>query len=136
MPGSLNAIGEFYFLRLEGVPITLRREGVPVVRPGVDGVAFYRTGYRGRPFQLRSTVDVWNGADGALALANYQAAILSAPLPLVYGNQFFDEFGCRYVVMDVEPVELREVLGAVGGLNPPSTAIVSAVWTLFPVAFS
>lgn len=129
-------IGPFYFIRMTGVPESLRQTCELIQRTGVDGSAVLRTGYRGRPFTLQTFVDASNGWDGAVALSNYQNYIGGDPVEVIYCNQPWAAFGCYFIILDVRPLQLHELYGAVGGLFYPSTAYVEAEWTLLPVAIT
>lgn len=130
----LNSIGQFVFLMLSPAPEIIRRELAVIARQGVDGIALMRTGIRGRPFTVRTGVDAENAIDAQAALANYQGLIGADPVNVVYAGLDYAAYGCVYAVRDIRPFPVKGMLGAAGGLFPPSFAWVEAEWTLIPIS--
>lgn len=132
-----DRIGSFEMRTLRGpAPETVRRTLELVARPGVDGLVIVRTGTRGRPFVMRSGVDAASLDAGATRLRDYQAAIGSDPIEIIWGGKSWLDFNVRFVVLDVRLVQLVPIPpgGAVGGLNPPSLAWLECEWDLVPVS--
>jgi hypothetical protein len=130
-----NAIGDFAFIRLGPMPEVYRRMLLVLDRPGVNNHVILRTGMKGRPFTVRTGVDAIDLYDGVLATVNYQSIIGTDAVELVYNDVAMSDFRCKFLVLDVKPLEVRALQGAIGGLFPPSRAWVTAEWTLLPIGF-
>lgn len=117
-------IGSTPFFRLYGWPDAIQLEMEPITRPGMDGVAYRALGYRAKPFEIHSIVDVvgWNSA---VALLNiYKTAVGNVYSIFINGTEF-DTF----LVLDVKAHQPRAVANATGGLNA-GNVIVEADWQL------
>jgi hypothetical protein len=128
-----DAIGDYEFVRLEGNPEPPRENVAVVARPGVAGVGVWLTGRRGRPFTLRSFVDTAAAADVPSLFFQYQDLIGSDPVPLVLSGVEYSGEGWFVAVLDVRQARATALLGAVGGLNPPSRGWLVAEWDLIAV---
>lgn len=123
---SLHQLGPFRFITLDGVPDPSSQSIELIVRPGVDGVAALRTGKRGVPFRAISRVDVDTKADAQELLDAYKAVKESDPLELIWS----DHARGRVLVLDVRPLDLREILGGTGGLSANSGGWLECEWDL------
>jgi len=132
----MNMIGNLLFLTLlGGVERPSQQVGDLIARPGVDGLGIWRTGIRGRPFQLRSMVDVPDLAAGRMFFAAYRLLMGGALQILIQdGYNFFAAEGFNVAVLDVQLQQLKTIKTAVGGFNPPSNAKLVCEWTLVAVA--
>ena len=128
-----NSIGDFQFLALHGDPEPLKEQTTLLSRPGVDGVAVWKTGVRGVRFTLRSVVDAESFAAARQLFADYRDSIGQDPVDLVWSDLSLAGEGFQVIVLDVRPAGIRAILGGVGGLNPPSTGWVEADWDLVAV---
>jgi hypothetical protein len=124
-----NSIGSFPFIDLAG-PLGLPSSVIALlVRAGVDGQTLVDDGQRGEPFTLRSKLDVASMADGVNEFDGYRGLVGTDPVSLVYQDVDLDGLA-SFSVLGVKMVQLKALVGAVGGLNPPSGAWLEADWTL------
>lgn len=138
---AANQLGEFEFVAFHhpqdhgAPPLLALRQGELVQRAGVDGSYVQRLGVKGRPFQMRSGVDVLSLSAGTDLLRDYMESASSDPLDLIWASvDYFSRYRTRYIVLDVEPGRVRKVTGAAGGLLAGAgTAWVDALWTLVPI---
>jgi len=137
----VNRFGNAYFVSLHGVedrgcPPDFLGEQVEVVqRPGYDGSAIIKLGTKGAPFQMRSFVDAVTPAAALLLGQLYKSMQGSGSYGLIWaGINFLSEFNLVYVPLEVKIIKVRRLSAAVGGLYPPSTGCIEALWTLMPVA--
>lgn len=94
-------------------------------RQGVDGFSVWKEAVRGQIWQCRTAVDAPTFADGQVLVAQYQAAVGSDPVALVYANASYG----NVIIKDVQ-ADVGTQLAGVGGLNVVSQAIVRATWQL------
>jgi len=140
MPAS-NSLGSFEFITLtssapDGAPLVMQNEISPVQRPGVDGTAFIKTGLKGKPFQMRSFVDVDTFANAVALGVSYQTLARNEAYELVWCDvNYSTACSTRYFVLDVSPPKVRRCNSAVGGLVSNPAAVVEAIWTLIPVHY-
>lgn len=128
-----DSIGQYEFLALHGNPEGPREMLEVLSRAGVDGLAFWRTGVRGRPFTLRSSVDLVSLAEAHYCFSLYQQLVGENIVPLVWGGIAFTGYGWQVKVLDVRLVSARAVIGVVGGMSPPSYGWLVADWELVAV---
>ena len=127
------SIGKFEFLALYGRPDVLRQQIEIAVRPGVDGVAIWKTGRRGKPFTLRSAVDANSIGHAQQLFYQYAQLIGADPVPLVFADMASVNDDVLVAVLDVRPITIRAIAGGVGGLNGPSYGWCECDWDLVPV---
>jgi hypothetical protein len=131
-----NSIGEFTFLTLNGNPEPPKEECLVLSRPGVDGVAVWKTGQRGGKFTLRSAVDAADLTAARAQYAQYVASIGGDPVAVVWCDlalQTIEGEAFDVIVLDVRPVSIRKILGGVGGLHTPSLGWCECDWDLVAV---
>lgn len=129
---ALNAIGPYQFLALHGVPVGISEDVVAMSRGGVDGNVFLKTGHRGREFVVRSMVDLMTGAWGIARYKDYRE-LVGTLQDLVWAGYVWTTATVRCMVVDVtvaQPAGLRALLFGVGGINPPSYALLECEWKL------
>lgn len=123
-------IGQYPFVSMSQFPIAEKSSIEIESRPGVNGLYFWDTGKRGRPFQVQTFADVFNVESAGLLMTQYEQEI-GKVVPVMFAGIFMPN---QYMVIDVEPVAegIRQVAAGVGGLSFPfvSGGIVQAVWTL------
>lgn len=123
-------IGQYPFVSMTQFPIAEKATIEIESRPGVDGLYFWNTGKRGRPFQVQTFADVNNVQSAGLLMTLYEQEI-GKVVPVMFAGIFMPS---QYMVIDVEPIPegIRQVAAGVGGLSYPSTSagIIQAVWTL------
>ena len=128
-----EAIGQFWFISLEGHPIGITEQPVVVERPGVNGSAMWRSGIRGEPFILRSGLDTVNLAFAELAYNLYRGIVGTYKDLLWKGMPWTGPF-TQVAVLKVTPVKIQAMIGGVGGLNPPSQGWCECDWKLQTVS--
>ncbi len=131
MAFKTNSIGSFHFLNLMGPPKFTGHQVEPIVRPGVDGTTFRRTGIRGEPLRWVTLVDTPTFEDTMTVLAAYQWLTGQAPQPVVWAD--VPIIGQRYQVLAVNPLEAKATLLTTQGLNPPSLGLLRAEWFVWPI---
>jgi len=99
-------------------------------RPGVDGETLWATGARGRPFSLVTFADFSDLDEAETFSRAYQAFVGSDPVSIIYAGI---EQPYQVVALNAVPLELKRILGGLGGLSVTSTAILRAGWTLHPI---
>ena len=127
-----NAIGSFLFIALDGNPLAIGEEVLLKSRPGVAGVAIWRTGERGRRFTLRSVVDGLSYTHAQNLYLLYRELIGQDPIDVVRADKALTSDQTKIAVLDVKPVDGRIMpqLGGVGGLNPPHKGWCECDWEL------
>jgi hypothetical protein len=132
---TTNSIGEFTFISLDGNPETIHNEVQLLIRPGVDGVALWLRGSRGRPFQLRSFVDATDFEAARGLFASYCELIGADPVALVWADlDMSTSENFTVAVLNVQLVRVAPLMVSAGGLNSPSEASIECVWDLIPIA--
>jgi len=128
-----NWIGPYQFVTLTRPPTGITPGTQLMTRPGVDDVAVWLTGSRGRPFVLRSGCDTVTYALATEAYSLYRTLVGVNPMHLIQGDVTWTNGNIRIVVLDVMPAGedgIRALMGGVGGLNPPSYGWIECDWTL------
>jgi len=139
VPYPVNKIGNYSFVELgavggqRGGPPHLVQQITEIEeRPGTDGISVLLTGRKGRPFQMRSGVDVDDLESAHIALRDYH----DAPGQLVHvvwnDIHFTAVHSTQYAVLAVEGIEFRRLSAASGGISTSKQYWVSAFWTLVP----
>lgn len=111
-----NRIGEFEFVTLLGSPEKLREQIIVMARPGVEGVALWKTNRRGIEFTLRSLVDLESFAEADATYEEYLDLIGEDPVGLEWSGVEQAERGYSVCVLEVARVRQGELLIDVGGL--------------------
>lgn len=132
MAFSLNQIGPYPFIRLDGAPLLPREESIAITRPGVPGTGFMKTAKRGKLFTLKSTVDVLDWATAQTTNDAYHSLANSSLVDVIFGGVNYGTLSIRFNVVDVEVVEIRRLTNTVGGLVA-GEAVVVANWQLIGV---
>jgi hypothetical protein len=136
-----NSLGPFSFVTLHvpsdrgAPPIIPAMDAEIVQRAGVDGSAVQRLGVKAQPFQMRSGVDLLSFADANTQLALYMEYQNFEALGLIWGGvDYQSNFSTLYLPVRIEPIRIRKISGAVGGINgSAATAWLEALWTLLPI---
>ncbi|HEY4760950.1 MAG TPA: hypothetical protein VIH42_10260 [Thermoguttaceae bacterium] len=126
----LYKIGNFRFLALQGNPDVFKEQLEVIMRPGVDGLAIWQTGSRGRPFTLRSVVDAVDIFHARNLFYEYAQLIGADPVIMIWSDMSTLNDDCKVAVLDVRAAVIRSILGGVGGLNPPSHGWCECDWDL------
>lgn len=138
---STNSLGDFEFVTFHhpedhgAPPLLPARMGQVIQRAGADGSTVLQLGRKGRPFPMRSGVDVATFAEANDLLRDYMDAANEKPLGLIWGGaNFGTAYGVQYIPVDVQPIRIRRISGVVGGLSgQPNCFWLEALWTLLPV---
>ena len=132
-----NQIQNFKFLDLIGPPGTSAEQVEIIARAGVDDVEVWLTGRRGAPFQMASRVDVPTLDNAFVALEQYIGLIGQDPQPLIWhGVDMESTSQLKFAVLSVQSQRIYQTRTFVGGLFPPSLAMLECVWSLIPVRTS
>ena len=110
---SINLIGSYQFLRIDGRIRRPLEQHLLEARAGVDGVALWATGERAEPQRLLTLVDVPHEPFAWALYLQYTNLIRSA-VKITINNVSWNDV--RYDVLKVEMVDVMNTLGAVGGL--------------------
>ena len=127
MPAS---IGPHIFLTMKEHPEVPKEEVEVVKRPGVDGVGIWRTGKRGSPMTVTTTVDAASFAVGQAMYLSYSNLIANAAVAIIW-----EGLAMPFLVnvLDVRVITLNAISTSVGGINPPSGAVLVCEWDLISV---
>lgn len=131
---TLNQIGPFYFLSLDGGVETLKQDNQLMIRPGVPGVGLMLTGQRGKPFHLRSRVDAPNVVSAHDMKEEYNTLVGGGPYDLAQYGAIYSSVGIGFLVLDVRVVKISALAFCKGGINPPSLGWLECDWELIAVA--
>jgi hypothetical protein len=138
---TLNQFGEYYFITLHGIEDHGAPPRVPasqcevVHRPGFTGSAVIALGEKGMPFQMRSVVDAATYQDALAMGMRHVKERGRGPYGLIWNDiDFVAAYKTVYVPLEVELIKVHRLETAVGGLYPPSGALVETLWTLLPLA--
>lgn len=115
------------FITLKGDCQGIGSELVDISRPGVDGHAYRRVGKHGRPFQLDGHRDCQDNADAGSLYEAMVAAYRGQTVTVV------DDLGRtqpNLVCLEVDRVESRRLLKAVGGITTSMGAMLVVRFTL------
>lgn len=135
-----NQLGDFWFISLHsgdaaGPPDLPGTQVEIIQRPGYPGSAVIDLADKGKPFQMRSFVDVPTMDHGILLAKNYKAYQGKGPYGMWWcGVNYLAEFSVVFVPLEVNVTRIKATRVAVGGLYPPSLAVVECMWTLLPMA--
>jgi hypothetical protein len=108
-----DSIGNFYFVRVEGQPQSVRYFLRDETRPGAPGVAFRRMPKRPIPFELTSYCLVNDEIEAAEAEVSFAAMVGEELFSLTLGNRAYDDI----MVLDVQAVDQLEVPNCGGGIS-------------------
>lgn len=131
-----NTLGPFAFLEIMGDPQFPTGDIDLVARPGVNGFALWFTGVRGKPFSLMSLVDAPTLGDAYDLYDQYRFLIGAGLQALTWRNINMTSVSIMFAVLDVRPLQIRQVAKFVGGLNSNPGAICRCEWTLIPSAIN
>ncbi len=123
----MSSIGNHNFVNIDRRPPG-PQEGVQLEsQAGVDGVTAWLVGNVGRVSQIVSFRDCVNLADALTHMANYEAMSALGPQAIYYGSTLLP-FGVK--VLEVVPLEVKQIVHGTGGVLGNSKAILRARWTV------
>ena len=125
-----NSLGPVVFFTID-MPATAAAQQVELEsRSGVDGLAIWRTGSRGEPFEITTTIDLVGTLATAQTVLNaYRALQGGGPYTLTRAGTALGSV----VVLSVKPAGDELVVNAIGGINGGNVWL-SAKWQLVAVA--
>lgn len=136
---STHSLGTFYFIRMDadgqpnGCPPILQKQTAIVTRPGVPGTGVIDMATRGKPFQMRTIVDLSTQLAAEQMRDSYRQQICQDKLNIVRaGIDYGSVFQTEYVVLDVQQAALTRHANAVGGINGGNWLLLCN-WVLLPV---
>lgn len=121
----MASIGNIYFLAIRGRVAKPGMAVEEITRPGVDGHAFKQIGKRAAISTLITLYDGISAADAELHIS-YSANLKGTIVTVVYNDGTNDQ---NVQVLEVEPVQVKRVATAVGGLNNGNW-LVTLRWTV------
>jgi len=112
-----NSIGqhEFRTLARQPPPEGPKQQTEVVARPGVPGVAVWRTGVRGTRQTLRSTAGAATFEDARKLYPEYCKLIAKEPVSLEWAGVDMADEKFEVIVLDVRLVSIRRLLIATDG---------------------
>ena len=122
-----DSIGSFTFLSLDGPVEGPSEQLVVVARAGVDGVAVWQSGRRGREFVLRSAKDFATQAAAATEFEGYQALQGGNPVAMEWKGLTLSA-SHRLLVERVERLQQEPIVGGIGGVASPRVLLI-CLWT-------
>lgn len=114
-----HKIGDKQFLRLDGLPCGLSEQVEVIMRPGVDDVAIWVSGNRGKPFTVRSLVDAATVDDARGVFESY-LTMKRQQHAMQWADYDFLNEAFEVLVLDVQPARPQHIAARktiVGGLN-------------------
>lgn len=118
----------FPFLTIQGALVPSQPTADREVRPGVDGIGLWKTGNRGQPFQIETSLDCVSLAAAGTAYVAYLTAIHTKK-DLYYCGLLWG----TVVIHAVTLVGFRTFEAGVGGVQGFSGAagtLLTAQWTI------
>jgi len=104
------------FIALDGVIDPMSEQLEIITRTAQDGVAFRKMGQRGRPFIIEAMLDLPAGTTNEAQMVTFKA--LCGQLCTIVDN-----IGDSYenvMIMDVQPLDSRNITGPTGGVQGAS----------------
>jgi len=129
-----NSIGDHVFIALHGNPVPPKECVQVLERPGVDGVGVWRTGKRGVPFMMQSSIDAESMAKAAETMETYKELIGQDPVSMIQDNVDSTARGWLVIVENVSQERCHAIESSTGGQHPPSLAWLVANWQLRAIA--
>ncbi|HUX16796.1 MAG TPA: hypothetical protein VMW52_10015 [Phycisphaerae bacterium] len=126
-------LGSIPVLAFRGNPERLKEIAMVLMRPGVEGVAVWRSAKKGLPFQLRSESDAYNLGHATALYRNYCNQIAQDPQPIMWKGLDLSRDKIGVVVLDVKMVLCQRQILGVGGLFYPSLAWLECDWNMVAV---
>jgi hypothetical protein len=130
-----NSIGAHRFIAIYGVPEPPREVLELDERGGTDGTEITKLGIKGRPFQLVTHVDAVSYNFARSTFDQYRLLIADPPVDLIVGgvNSSAANPPYKVKVLNVTPIRIDRIAGAVGGLNAPSAGWLECAWDLIAI---
>lgn len=123
----MSSIGPHQFVNISARPAG-PQEGVQLEsQAGVDGVTAWLVGKVGKQQQIVSFRDCVSLADALNHMAAYELTPALGPLPCYYGQTLLP-FAVK--VLEVVPVEVKQIVHGIGGVLGQSGAILRARWSI------
>lgn len=123
----MSQIGSHTFINISGVPTAPQQNIVLESQAGVQGVTAWLTGLVGQKSSFQTVRDCTSLGDALSILAQYQALPGLGPQQIRFGQATLPFY---IKVLDVQPVEVKQLVAGVGGVLGTSAAILRAKWTV------
>jgi hypothetical protein len=120
-----SQIGSHLLINISSVPTAPQQDIVIESQAGVTGVMAWLTGVQGQKSSFTSVVDCTSLAAALATLAQYQLYPGLGPQLVKYGGV---QLPFYIKILEVKPVEVRQIVLGVGGINSTSAAILRAQW--------
>jgi hypothetical protein len=124
------SVGIVNFTLLEGEFPLCGTTPRPIVREGVDGVAFLDTGWHGQPFTFRGTV----AGTTTTAIAGIETACRNLRGTVVTVTDQFNNQWLSIMIMDSKTVS-RRAIGAQAGWGSGAAYLITIEFTAYPTGF-
>jgi hypothetical protein len=128
---SLGPVSFVTFSRVEsdsGPPPSLKEQGIPIQRAGVEGTAFVLVGKKGQPVMMRGFAVFDDLTDAEQAEYDYSDMILADKYDLTWGGDLIATH--KYVVLDVQVLRCQKC----GVSSSGHGAFVDSIWTIIAVS--
>jgi len=134
MAAPQNKIGPHAFIRIAGPLEGAVRQVEILRRSGVDGVALWDTGERGRPVRVVAEVDVQDRITAELKMQEFREMIGTDPVEVIWNDIPFTAVAqVKFSVLDVRKVRSFRILTSSGGLVAGAQAFLISQWVLIPI---
>lgn len=121
-----RTIGSFSFITFLRGNQSAGEQLAEITRPGVDGVAFAKTGRRSLSYLVQTQRDVLDGAAAQQLMTDYKAIQGTLVTVVDAHGRSVD----NVAVVEVREASVRPVKTLVGGAAEANEIMVSAEWTL------
>lgn len=122
-----SQIGSHVVINISSVPTAPQQEIQIESQAGVTGLTAWLTGVHGQKSSFTSVVDCTSLASALATLAQYQLYPGLGPQIVKYGGV---QLPFYVKVLEVKPVEVRQIVLGVGGIHSTSAAILRAQWQI------
>lgn len=129
-------IGNFEFISLSKPPYRPAQQVVVEARAGTDGLSFWRTGKRGKPFTVFSSVNPQNLSTADTLFRGYRDLIGANPVVVSWANLTYPDLLCEVIEVETPDDGIYATAIGIGGVAPQgmvSNAMLHAIWTLIPI---
>jgi hypothetical protein len=132
---SQYQIGPFTFINLSRITPGVREQLLRQVKPGQNGVTFWKTGKRADPISLLSVVDTDDVSAAHALLHDYEEQVGVGPLIARWAGI---QSELSVIVLDVEEIDggAHATLLGIGGTRGTSSGMLRCVWTINPINLS
>lgn len=129
-------IGQFEFINISRPLSSVNQQTVLEGRPGVNGWSIWKTGKRGKPFYVRTVVNLADTDTAQATLQAYEALIGENPVVVTWGGMVRSDVLAFVKSVDIADDDLHATLLGIGGVAPQGTitkAMLYAQWELVSI---